>query len=150
MGKLKYPTLGHQTGMYDTLYAFVIRLVNVNLTQLDQIDLPRILLNSRMPVSFWKVIRCAERILLFSPHLFNGLISNARIKSSWPLATRVRHILSPVAKNLNSTYHFVTLRACQTLSCSNLQKMSLLHVAGNQCEFPISKLEIWLDLVQKV
>ena len=45
MGKLKYPTLGHQTSMYQfwvvgKCYVFVRRSANVNVTQLDQNDLP--------------------------------------------------------------------------------------------------------------
>ncbi len=62
MGKLKNQTLGHQTSMYQyykanpwwsnltfwagKCYVFVRRSANVNLTQLDQNDLPRILLKA--------------------------------------------------------------------------------------------------------
>ena len=39
MGKLKYPTLGHQISIWaGKCYVFVRRSVNVNLTEIDQND----------------------------------------------------------------------------------------------------------------
>ncbi len=38
-------------------------------------------------------------------------IKKMHAKVLWLSATKMRQILSPVAKNLNSTYHFVNLNA---------------------------------------